>query len=162
MLDMPVVMIKTEGAFSRDPLYNNLQLRKVNVSATMEYLLSPDEIKKMKTSEINDLLTEKLESKAFAKRPNNPVCTLKKGKGMFVQASIFEQVKCLMQILSLFGRVSGGCDLQTVGGAGRAAAMVGFSSSLGNWKKNYSNVCIIDQSASGLFEKRSVNLLDLL
>lgn len=128
----------------------------------MIYRAEYDKITTVQNIVLYDLLIEKLESKAFVKRPNNPVSTLKKGKGMFVQASIYEQVKCLMQILSLFGRVSGGCDLQTVGGAGRAAAMVGFSSSLGNWKKNYSNVCIIDQSASGLFEKHSVNLLDLL
>ena len=41
----PVVMIRTYGAFARDPLYNNLQLRKVKVSARMEYLLSPEEIR---------------------------------------------------------------------------------------------------------------------
>ena len=56
MMELPVIMIKTEGAFTRDPLYNNLQLRKVEVSATMEYLLSPEDIKGMKTSEINSLL----------------------------------------------------------------------------------------------------------
>lgn len=128
----------------------------------MIYRAEHDKISTVQNVALYDLLTEKLESKAFAKRPNNPVCTLKKGKGMFVQASIFEQVKCLMQILSLFGRVSGGCDLQTVGGAGRAAAMVNFSSSLSNWKKYFTDVCIVDQSASGLFETRSVNLLDLL
>lgn len=44
ILKVPVVMIRTEGAFSRDPLYNNLQLRKVRVSAEVEYLLSPKEI----------------------------------------------------------------------------------------------------------------------
>ena len=33
MLKIPVVMIKTKGAFLRDPLYNALQIRKVNVSA---------------------------------------------------------------------------------------------------------------------------------
>ena len=73
MLDMPVVMIKTEGAFSRDPLYNNLQVRKVNVSATMEYLLSPDEIKKMKSNEINDLLAEKFTFDNFAWQKENGV-----------------------------------------------------------------------------------------
>ena len=56
MMELPVIMIKTEGAFTRDPLYNNLQLRRVEVSATMEYLLSPEDIKGMKTSEINSLL----------------------------------------------------------------------------------------------------------
>lgn len=46
LLKVPVVMIRTNGAFARDPLYNNLQLRKVRVSAEVEYLLSPEEIEK--------------------------------------------------------------------------------------------------------------------
>lgn len=56
MLGVPVVMIHAYGAFSRDPLYNNLQLRKVNVSAEMEYLLSPEEIKEKSADEINEIL----------------------------------------------------------------------------------------------------------
>ena len=40
-LGVPVVLIRTYGAFSRDPLYNNLQRRKVKVSADLEYFLSP-------------------------------------------------------------------------------------------------------------------------
>ena len=51
MLNVPLVMIKTEGAFLRDPLYNMLQLRKVNVSATMSYILSPEEIKEKSVDE---------------------------------------------------------------------------------------------------------------
>ena len=53
LLKIPVVMIETFGAFHRDPLYNRLQLRKVDVSAKMEYLLSPDEINKMSVEDIN-------------------------------------------------------------------------------------------------------------
>ena len=45
LLKVPVVMIRTYGAFHRDPLYNNLQLRKVTVSATMRCLLTPEEIR---------------------------------------------------------------------------------------------------------------------
>ena len=44
VLKVPVVIIRTHGAFARDPLYNNLQLRKVRVSADVEYLLSAKEI----------------------------------------------------------------------------------------------------------------------
>ncbi|MCI9276831.1 MAG: hypothetical protein HFH90_03950 [Lachnospiraceae bacterium] len=47
----PVVVIRTRGAFARDPLYNNPQLGKVDVSAEMEYLLSPEEIKE-KTADV--------------------------------------------------------------------------------------------------------------
>ena len=45
MLGVPVAMIRTYGAFARDPLYNNLKLRQVDVSADVEYLLSPEEKK---------------------------------------------------------------------------------------------------------------------
>lgn len=44
LLGVPVVMIRTYGAFLRDPLYNSLKLRKVDVSADVEYVLSPQEI----------------------------------------------------------------------------------------------------------------------
>lgn len=56
LLKVPVVMIKTEGAFARDPLYNNLQLRKVDVSAKMEYILTPEEIQKKSVGELNEIL----------------------------------------------------------------------------------------------------------
>ena len=58
LLKVPVVMIKTEGAFLRDPLYNNLQKRKAKVSAKVYRLLSPEEIEGMSTDEINSKLSE--------------------------------------------------------------------------------------------------------
>ena len=56
LLGVPVVMIRTYGAFSRQPLYNNLQKRNVPVNADMKYLLSTDEIKSKTPEEINELL----------------------------------------------------------------------------------------------------------
>ena len=44
MLGVPVVMIRTYGAFARDPLYNGLRLRKVKVTADMEYVLSVQDV----------------------------------------------------------------------------------------------------------------------
>lgn len=64
-LGAPVVMIKTSGAFLRDPLYNNLRVRKVNVSADMEYLLSPETIKKLSAEELNAILKERFTFDAF-------------------------------------------------------------------------------------------------
>ena len=54
MLGVPVVMIRTYGAFARDPLYNGLRLRKVKVSADMKYVLSPQEIAEKTPEELND------------------------------------------------------------------------------------------------------------
>lgn len=59
IMGVPVVMIRTYGAFARDPLYNNLQQREVSVSADMEYLLSPAEISEKSVAELNEILTER-------------------------------------------------------------------------------------------------------
>lgn len=56
LLNVPVIMVKTYGAFARDPLYNNLQVRKVNVSADVKYLLSPAEIQEKSVDELNEIL----------------------------------------------------------------------------------------------------------
>ncbi len=57
-LGIPLVMISTKGAFSRDPLYNNLQRRKVKVSAKMEYIYSADEIKALSAEDIQKRVCE--------------------------------------------------------------------------------------------------------
>jgi 1-acyl-sn-glycerol-3-phosphate acyltransferase/DNA-directed RNA polymerase subunit RPC12/RpoP len=56
MFGAPVVMIESHGAFLRDPLYNNLQVRKTPVSARMEYILSPEDINEMTDEEINEVI----------------------------------------------------------------------------------------------------------
>lgn len=58
LLKAPVVMIRTNGAFLRDPLYNGLQLRRTRVSAKMDYLLSPEEIAQKSVEEINEILRQ--------------------------------------------------------------------------------------------------------
>ena len=59
MLGVPVVTVITEGAFMRQPVYNNLRKRKVKVSAKIEYLFSPEELKKLSADEINKKIREK-------------------------------------------------------------------------------------------------------
>ncbi len=58
LLKVPVVMIRTFGAFQRDPLYNNLQLRDVPVTAKMSCILTPDEIREKTPAELNAVLRE--------------------------------------------------------------------------------------------------------
>ncbi len=73
LLDVPVVMIRTYGAFARDPLYNNLQLRNVKVSAKMEYLLSPEEIRAKSADELNGILKERFTFDNFRWQQENRV-----------------------------------------------------------------------------------------
>lgn len=55
-LNVPLIGVKTFGAFARDPLYNCLQKRKVNVSAEVRCLGRPDDFKSMSVKEIDELL----------------------------------------------------------------------------------------------------------
>ncbi len=73
LLGVPVVMITTNGAFARDPLYNNLQLRHVKVSATMEYLLSAEEVASLPPEEINRRISEKFAFDNFRWQQENKI-----------------------------------------------------------------------------------------
>ena len=54
-LDVPVVMIESFGAFSRNPLYNELQVRKnVKVSARAMLLYTREEIREKAVKELSD------------------------------------------------------------------------------------------------------------
>lgn len=54
-LDVPVLMIETFGAFSRNPLYNQLQVRKsVPVSATLRCLYTRQDIREKSVKELSD------------------------------------------------------------------------------------------------------------
>ena len=64
-LGVPLVTLTTRGAFSRQPLYNNLRKRKVSVSAKLEYLLSPQEIKEKSVEEINEIIRERFTFDGF-------------------------------------------------------------------------------------------------
>lgn len=55
-LAVPVVMVNTYGAFTRDPLYNCLQKRKVNVSAHVQCLLTPEQIRQMSVAQLDEVL----------------------------------------------------------------------------------------------------------
>ena len=119
-----------------------------------------DEINKDKNLEIYDCFTEKLQKAPYKYRPANPVNTLISGRSLFIELSCVEQAEILLMILGLFGRISS-ADITKIGGVAKAGVATLYSS-LSNWKKNYTDVRIIDQSASGLFECASDNLLDLL
>lgn len=57
--DVPVVMIETFGAFSRNPLYNELQVRKeVPVSARVRCLYTREEIRQKSVRELSDGIDE--------------------------------------------------------------------------------------------------------
>ena len=127
--------------------------------------LQPDEahdgISREKNLAFYRVLTEKLNSWPFVNYPGGQGQTLTDGFDQFAQASVTEQIMCLMNILQLMGSGSGGVDLQICGGTKKAGAKM-INAKLSNWAKRYQNVRIVDESASGLFSRTGENLLELL
>lgn len=73
LLKVPVIMIKTYGAFSHDPLYNSLQTRKVKVTCDMTYLLSKEDIANKSPDELNSILDREFEFDGFKWQQENKV-----------------------------------------------------------------------------------------
>ncbi len=73
-LGVPVVMIQTYGAFSRQPLYNCLRKRNVPVSAKMYGLLSKEEIKEKSVEELDRVIDEAFSFDYFRWQQQNKVC----------------------------------------------------------------------------------------
>lgn len=121
-----------------------------------------DKVTEEENLQLYDIFIDKLENSIYGKRPNAPLQTLKDGREKFIACSMQEQCSVLLNILTVFGRMSGGCDLTLIGGKPKEAATSGLSSAMTNWKKNYKDVRIVDQSATGLWEEQSENILDFL
>ena len=67
-------MIRTYGAFSRNPLYNNLQIRKgVKVSADVKYLLSKEDIQSKSLEEIASIVRNEFSFDNFKWQQENNI-----------------------------------------------------------------------------------------
>ncbi len=94
LLGVPVVMIETHGAFLRDPLYNNLQKRKVKVEAEMTYLLSPEEIKEKTADEINAVLKDSFSFDNFRYQQEKGIKVKEKFRADFLNRTLYRCPHC--------------------------------------------------------------------
>lgn len=135
--------------------------KKADKNASYVYSEKYDKVSAEKNIELYDLYIEKLTNTIYSKRPNPPVQTLISGRERFLKLDIISQTKALLNIHLVFGRIAAGIDLTQIGGKSIEATSK-LSTKISNWKKNYTDVRIVDTSPSGLREKKSVNLLELL
>ncbi|MFQ9147679.1 MAG: type II CRISPR RNA-guided endonuclease Cas9 [Eubacteriales bacterium] len=119
-----------------------------------------DKITKEENEALYDTYCDKLRSTPYNKRPNNPLPLLEKSRAKFEILDVDEQVVCLMEIHGLFSG-DGRANLKAIEG-GKAVGVTTLNAILSNWKKYYTDVRLIDTSASGLFESMTDNLLELL
>lgn len=121
-----------------------------------------DKVSKQENDELFLYFIEKLRQWPYNKRPGMTAFVEKLEKRItdFSKLDIFSQAYVLLQILGVFGRIKQ-ADLKDLSES-PSSGIASLSLNLSNWKKNYSDVRIIDRSASGLFETVSDNLLELL
>ena len=72
-LGVPVVTVTTHGAFTRQPLYNNLRKRKVKVTADVRCLVTAEELKTKTVRELDEMLDEVFTFDGFAWQKENGV-----------------------------------------------------------------------------------------
>ena len=97
LLGVPVVMITTYGAFARDPLYNGLRLRKVKVTADMEYLLSPEEIAEKSADELNEILRKAFSFDNFRWQQENKVKIDEKFRATGLERVLYKCPHCMKE-----------------------------------------------------------------
>ena len=123
-----------------------------------------DKITASKNLHLYDALVKALTSKPLSEMPASPKELLSKEETRltFSMLSLEDQVHTLLNLINL-GKTNrvGGCDLTKIGGVKGAGEMT-LGVVISNWKDNYQRVHIITSDASGLFVKKSENLLDLL
>ena len=113
------------------------------------------EITKDRNIELYDKLNDKMKNSTYQKRPSiiNTIKVLDNNKDIFELLSIHEQCKQLKKLLRIFNTTSDGIDLKNIGGSGKTSVLF-ISKKLSNNEK----VILINQSPTGLFERR----IDLL
>lgn len=95
LLGVPVVMVRTYGAFGRQPLYNNLHRRKIKVSADVEYLLSAEEIAEKSAEEINAILKTRFSFDNFQWQQENKVCIDEKTRAESLNRVLYKCPHCM-------------------------------------------------------------------
>ena len=73
LLKVPVVTMITHGAYTREPLYNMLRHRKVDICTDVTYLLSPEEIRRMTQQELNERVQEAFSFDSFRWQRENEI-----------------------------------------------------------------------------------------
>lgn len=107
-------------------------------------------------------LVNMINGKFYSKQPGSKLSVTIDNKETFEALDIDKQYECLKNlVLFIKTNRSGTCNMDTMGGKSQSGAVY-LSANISNWKKNYSDVRIIDRSSSGLFEHRTGNLLNLI
>lgn len=116
------------------------------------------------TSENNtesfEYMAGKINSKFYEKLPGAAFKITDEQRELFGKLSVDKQIKCMTNMaLYLKTNRAGTCDMTMLDGK-KGAGAIYLSANISNWK--YDDIRIVDRSASGLYETKSINLKELL
>lgn len=94
LLKVPVVMIRTHGAFLHDPLYNNLQIRKVNVHADVTYLLSKEDISSRTVRELQKQIEEEFTFDNFREQQEKHIAVTEEFRADCLERVLYKCPHC--------------------------------------------------------------------
>ena len=93
-LKVNVVSISTKGAFTRDPLYNCLQKRKINVSATIKCLFTKEELREKSVEELDQILDQEFTFDHFRWQFENNIQTPETFRADGLNRILFKCTNC--------------------------------------------------------------------
>lgn len=127
-----------------------------------EYIIDEDfdGVSKKQNEHLYSVLAEKIKGDCYSKMPGAKLHLGDTEENLFNNLMLEEQINVLNSLcLYLKNNRAGECNLSNIGMNKRSGGMY-LSVNLSNWK--YSDIRIINRSASGLFENKSINLKELL
>ena len=95
LLKVPVVMVRTYGAFQRDPLYNNLQVRDVDVSAEVKLLFTGEYIQSADPAELQARVEEEFSFDNFEWQLENQVIVDEPFRADFLNRVLYKCPACM-------------------------------------------------------------------
>ena len=117
-LGVPVITVTTQGAFARQPLYNNLKKRKVNVTAEVRYLATAQEIKEKTVRQLDELLDQAFSFDNFAWQRENEVHVTESDRSDGLERILYKCPHCMEE-----GKLVGKGTTLTCGHCGKVWEM---------------------------------------
>lgn len=94
---VPVVTMIANGAFLREPLYNMIRHRKVDLSVDVTYLLSPEDLEALSAEEINERLRAVFSFDAFRWQRDNRIAITEEFRADGLERVLYKCPHCMAE-----------------------------------------------------------------
>ena len=107
MLKVPVVVINMQGNYLQSPIWNLSKRKGVKLNTTITRVLTPEQIKEMSVSDINDVVAEKMQYDEYKYQADNNIRISYKERAKGLHLPLYQCPVCKKE----FSMVSEGIEL---------------------------------------------------